>query len=77
MGDTFGDDIDEIYRKLRYPLFHMDFVLVDRVAKLGADVAIPFLNYILCFAYIDGVINDSTAEILDDIFDINTLNFNS
>ncbi len=70
MADTFGDDIDEIHDKLCYPVVYMDFLLVDRVSQLGAEVAIPFLNYILCFAYIDGVIDDCTAEILDNIFDI-------
>ena len=70
MGDIFRDEMDDIYNKLSDRIFDIDFFLVDKISKLGADIAIPFLDYILCFAYIDGVIDDCTADILDDIFNI-------
>lgn len=70
MGDIFGEGMSRIYDMLSQPVNEKDYFLVDRIARLGVDVSIPFLNYILCFAYIDGYINDITAANLDDIFNI-------
>ena len=42
--------------------------MVQQLIELGNSVAVPFLYYILSFAYIDGEIEDDVAEKLDNMF---------
>lgn len=46
---------------------------VRNLTQLGNGVAMPFLHFVLCFAYIDGVFEDDVAEKLDGIFGMNLM----
>lgn len=49
------------------------YQLLQIILKIGHRFAIPFLRYILCFAYADGVFEDSVADKLDGMFGMSLL----
>lgn len=50
------------------PLNEKAYELLRSAVMLGNDVAMPFLHFILSFAYIDGVFEDEVAEEIDGIY---------
>lgn len=66
-------DIDEIYEMIGTDISEEDFELVEGFVKLGNNAAMPFLGYILSFAYVDGIFEDEVAQRLDSIYGMNLL----
>lgn len=66
-------DIEEIYSAISKPISDDDFEVVTRICDLGREVSTPFLYYVLSFAYIDGVFEDSVAAKLDIVYGLNEL----
>ena len=59
---------EELYECIGTTISDADYALANTLAEPGNPVAMPFLEYVLCFAYIDGVLEDEVAESLDNIF---------
>ena len=50
-----------------------DYDLAKKIVALGPPVAIPFLYFILSFAYIDGKVDDGVVDKLDDIWGLDIM----
>lgn len=72
-GRIWNGSIDEIYELIGTEIEDSDYTLVEVLTQLGNVVAMPFLNYVLSFAYIDGEIEDDVAERLDNLFGMNLM----
>lgn len=72
-GKIWKGSMEEIYDAVNSAIKEEDYDLVRLLTQLGNHVAMPFLYYVLSFAYIDGVFEDEVAEKLDGIFGINLL----
>lgn len=70
---SYQGPIEEVYELVGAEIKESDYKAVEMLTKLGNPVAMPFLYYVLSFAYIDGVIEDEVAERLDSIFGMNLL----
>lgn len=71
--NIWNGPMDDIYKLVDSPIEEKDYELVQQLTQLGNDVVMPFLYYILSFAYIDGVFEDNVAEKLDGLFGMNLL----
>ncbi len=72
-GRIWNGSMSEIYDMVGVDIQESDYDMVQNVIQLGNPVAMPFLYYILSFAYIDGEIEDDVAERLDGLFGMNLL----
>ena len=64
---------EELYEMIAIPIEEADYKLVELFMGLSKKAAIPMLQFILSFAYIDGVIEDDVAERLDSLFGMSLL----
>jgi hypothetical protein len=72
-GKLWQGDMSTIYDMIGTKSSEGDYEIVSDIVKLGNHIAMPFLRYILSFAYIDGVLEDEVAEKLDSLFGVNFL----
>lgn len=72
-GRIWNGSMDEIYDLVSGTIEESDYNLVQMLTQLGNPVAMPFLHYILSFAYIDEVFEDDVAEKLDGLFGMNLM----
>ena len=72
-GRFWNGSMDEIYEMVNVEIEEKDYNMVEMLTQLGNSFSIPFLYYILSFAYIDGVIEDDVAERLDRLFGMTLL----
>ena len=70
---SYQGPMEEVYELVGTEIKESDYKAVEMLTQLGNPVAMPFLYYVLSFAYIDGVIEDEVAERLDRIFGMNLL----
>lgn len=61
-------EMNGIYSNIGAAITDADYNLVSIVTKMGNSIAMPFLKYVFCFAYIDGKFEDDVAEKLDGMF---------
>lgn len=76
LNDVFSDyitDMAPVYEIVSKKITDSDYEMMTTIPKLGNEIAMSFLNFILCFAYIDGKFEDEVAERLDGIFGITLL----
>ena len=67
-GEIWQGPIERIYEELERELGDGDYGVVKKLTDGGSCVALPYLNFILSFAYIDGVFEDEVAEKLDKLY---------
>lgn len=72
-GPIWNGEIDEIYAMVGSEILESDYDFVSMLLQLGNSIAMPFLHYILGFAYIDEKFEDDVAEKLDSLFGMNLL----
>ena len=72
-GRIWNGPMELIYEMVRTAPDDSDYDLIKKLTQLGNSVAIPFLHFILSFAYIDGVFEDDIAEKLDSLFGMNLM----
>lgn len=72
-GKVWNGSMDDIYDMVGADIEESDYNMVQMLTQLGNTVAMPFLYYVLSFAYIDGEIEDDVAERLDGLFGMNLL----
>ena len=66
--EYWGGDIKELIAFVEDMGFDEDYDATRGIARLGEKIAYPYLDIILGFAYIDGVIEEEVATQLDEIF---------
>ena len=72
-GRVWKGSMADIYQVVGTPIEENDYSMVKMLTQMGNQVAIPFLHYILSFAYIDEVLEDDVAEKLDELFGMNLM----
>lgn len=72
-GPMWNGDMKDIYNYFNYETIEQNYKLVETAVQMGNSFAMPFLHYILSFAYIDGVFEDEVAKRLDGLFGMNLL----
>ncbi len=72
-GRVWKGSMEEIYEKVGADIRDDDYEMVKGITQVGNAVAMPYLYYILSFAYIDGKIEDGIAERLESLFSANLL----
>ena len=72
-GQVYHGSMDTIYGLVGAPIEENDYNIVQMLTQMGNQVAMPFLHYILSFAYIDGEFEDHVAEKLDGLFGMNLM----
>ena len=70
---VWNGSMDDIYNMLGSDIEDNEYNMVRKLTQLGNDIAMPFLYFVLSFAYIDGEIEDDVAERLDGLFGMNLL----
>ena len=74
IGKAMDADLEtNVFPMVSQKLKKEDFDTLELINQLGPAVALPTLEYILACAYVDGKINDSTAEKLEGIFGLSLL----
>ena len=61
-------EMSGIYSNISSAITDADYNLVSIVTKMGNSIAMPFLKYVFCFAYVDCKFEDEVAEKLDGMF---------
>lgn len=61
-------EMSGIYNSISAAITDEDYNLVSIITQMGHGIAMPFLKYIFCFAYIDGKFEDEVAKKLDGLF---------
>lgn len=72
-GRIYPGPLEEIYDLVSVGVKDSDRKGIGAITQLGNEVAMPYLDYILAFAYIDGKITDKHAKELENIFAMNLL----
>lgn len=72
-GPVVQESIDYVYDLIRDDIVHSNYETIESLNKAGNTVAMPLLNFILSFAYIDGEIEDEKAEKLESLFGMNLI----
>ena len=72
-GRVWKGPMEEIYDMVGADIQEGDYEIVKVITRVGNSVAMPYLYYILSFAYIDGKIEDDVAERLESLFSANIL----
>ena len=72
-GQVWNGDMEEVYDMVAKEITDNDYNLVEMLAQMGNNVALPFLYMVLGFAYIDEKVNDQIMEKLDGMFGMNLL----
>ncbi len=69
IGKVYSGNLDdEVFPIVAQRVTEDDYRTIELINMMGPAVALPTLEYIFACAYIDGTINDSTAEKLEEIF---------
>lgn len=66
-GDICNADIADIIDLIDQPLDERSYKIVKDLAQMSPQLAGWFCNFILCFAYVDGVFEDEPSQKLSDI----------
>lgn len=72
-GASVNIPMEQFYESLEGEITDELYNAARMLTQLGNNVAMPFLHYVLSFAYIDGVFEDEVAEELDGIFGMNLM----
>lgn len=72
-GRVWKGSMEEVYEMVGANIRDDDYEMVKGITMSGNAVAMPYLYYILSFAYIDGKIEDGIAERLESLFSSNLL----
>lgn len=65
---TIGSGTDEgLYKIITGPLQSGDLDVLSIMKKLGKKTPIPFIKYVLCFAYVDGIPDKEVYERLKQL----------
>ena len=72
-GRVWKGPMEEIYDMVGADIQEGDYEIVKVITRVGNSVAMPYLYYILSFAYIDGKIEDDVAERLESLFSASLL----
>lgn len=72
-GRIWTGPMEQIYGAVGETISEKDYEMVRMLTQMGNAVAMPFLHYILSFAYIDEVFEDAVAEKLDGLFGMNLM----
>ena len=72
-GRVWNGSMEDIYQLVGAPIEENDYNMVQMLTQMGNHVAMPFLHYILSFAYIDEVFEDDVAGKLDGLFGMNLM----
>lgn len=70
-GEIWNRDMSELYDMIGTEISDNDYDIVKSITNMGNHIAIPFMYFVLSFAYIDGVIEDEVVEKLNNLFEIN------
>lgn len=70
-GPIVEDDISDIYDRISNEIDDSDYELVRVLTEKGHDVVMPFLHFILSFAYIDQKLEEEVAKRLEVLFGLN------
>ena len=77
IDDIFGriwrGPMTDIYEVVGEEIDDNDYELVQLLTQMGNSIAMPFLHFVLSFAYIDEVFEDEIAEKLDGLFGLNLM----
>lgn len=66
-GDICNADIADIIDLIDQPLDERSYKIVKNLALMSPQWAGWFCNFILCFAYVDGIFEDEPSQKLSDI----------
>lgn len=66
-------DLSSVYDMIGNEIEESDYELVRVLTEMGNEVVMPFLSFILSFAYIDRVLEDEVAKRLDVLFGLHLL----
>jgi len=72
-GKVVHSDIEQVYSLIAEGLDGSEYGFVQNLTRLGNDIALPYLHFILGFAYIDEKVNDEVLDKLDGLFGMNLL----
>ncbi|MBR3818136.1 MAG: hypothetical protein IKJ41_03215 [Clostridia bacterium] len=72
-GKIWNGPMEQIYDIVSEAIGDGDYDIVQNIVQLSNQIAIPFLHYILSFAYIDETFEDEVAEKLDNLFGMNLM----
>lgn len=67
-GRIYNGPMEKVYDSLNGAITEKDYDLVRSFILLYSQAALPYLHFILSFAYVDDVFEDDVAERLDGIF---------
>lgn len=70
-GTIVDGDISDIYDRIGNEIDDSDYELVRVLTKKGNNVVMPFLHFILSFAYIDHKMEEEVAKRLEVLFGLN------
>ena len=77
LEEVFGrltrNPVSDVIDLITGEIEEQDYQVVQMLTKLGNEVAMPLLDLILSFAYIDDEFEDDVAERLDGIFGMNLM----
>lgn len=70
-GPIVDGDVLDVYDRIGNEIDESDYELVRVLTEKGNDVVMPFLHFILSFAYIDQTLEEEVAKRLEVLFGLN------
>lgn len=71
--EIFSVDEDTLMDILNNELNEGKYSTISAVIELGINVSLPLLRFIMCFAYVDGVLEKDVEEKIESIFGMHLL----
>lgn len=73
LGRIWTGNVEDVYNMVAERISDNDYELIQSLIRVIKDAALPFLCYVLGYAYIDNKADDEVLDRLDGLFGMNLL----